>query len=158
MPRAAKRFEMVATLSSAARIPLPGATMASAVAARSWSLMSVPISRYCHGSGSVGSDISEECEYLHAASPSGQISYLATGLATTGWPGSVFLPGAREVAPRAVGRHRSESHAPTTSTDSERSYIMQMDTMQPAKSSGTFKIGGDMPVVRLSGQAHKFAN
>ena len=26
---------------------------------------------------------------------------------------------------------------------------MQMDTMQPAKSSGTFKIGGDMPVVRL---------
>src|SRR5437764_2492029 len=27
--------------------------------------------------------------------------------------------------------------------------IMQTDTMQPAKSSGTFKIGGDLPVVRL---------
>ncbi|HEX9316902.1 MAG TPA: oxidoreductase, partial [Actinomycetota bacterium] len=26
---------------------------------------------------------------------------------------------------------------------------MQTDTMQPAKSSGTFKIGGDLPVVRL---------
>src|SRR5216684_1090308 len=100
MARAAKRFEMVATLSSAARIPLPGATMACAVAARSWSLMSVPISRYYHGSGSVGSDISEECEYLHAASPSGQISYPATGLPTTGWPGSVFALRAQDVAPR----------------------------------------------------------
>src|SRR2546429_8256831 len=27
--------------------------------------------------------------------------------------------------------------------------IMQTDRMQPAKSSGTFKIGGDLPVVRL---------
>ena len=26
---------------------------------------------------------------------------------------------------------------------------MQTDTMQPAKSSGTFNIGGDLPVVRL---------
>src|SRR2546421_3663377 len=113
MPSAAKRFEMVALLSSAARIPLPGATMACAVAARSWSLISVPISRYCHGSGSVGSDISEECEYLHAASPSGQISYPATGLATIGWPGAVFIPQARDVAPRAASKHVGEADAPT---------------------------------------------
>jgi hypothetical protein len=37
-------------------------------------------------------------------------------------------------------------HAP----NEERSYIMQIDAMQSAKSSGTFKIGGDMPVVRLA--------
>ncbi|MEA2504747.1 MAG: pyridoxine 4-dehydrogenase [Actinomycetota bacterium] len=33
--------------------------------------------------------------------------------------------------------------------DRERDDTMQTDTMQPAKSSGTFKIGGDLPVVRL---------
>src|SRR5439155_23949563 len=94
---------MVATLSSAARIPLPGATMACAVAARSWSLMSVPISRYCRGSGGCGERHSEECEYLHAASPSGQISYPATGGREQRMAGDDLRAGGQDLAPQAAG-------------------------------------------------------
>src|SRR6266550_7877920 len=113
MPSAAKRFEMVALLSSAARIPLPGATMACAVAARSWSLISVPISRYCHGSGSVGSDISEECEYLHAASPSGQISYPGHRARDHRMAGGGLRPASPGCGSPCRGKHVGEADAPT---------------------------------------------